>query len=354
MLRAQEQIATSILRDMSAVSRLLPEWDELWQRCRDATTFQRPDWLFSWILVFQPNSPLLIEFRYKNALVGIAPLLIYTRGHERVLALMGGGISDYLDVLFDPAHAEEVVDRFWDLLPTIGGWNTVELTDLPPTSCLLIKNPSRWECAMVVHDVCPVLPLYSKSGKSSSLLPYKQRKNLRNARNRLRSLGETRIEIAEQNNLRENLDSMFHLHTNRWAAAGEPGMLTDHPVREFHRQVSPKLLRKRVLRLYTLRLAGRAIAVLHAFFDRHVAYYYLQGFDTEFAWVSPGAQIFAAAIDDAVRDGMRTINFLRGRERYKYRWGTQDSPTYRIQGPNPVTSQSRNVINLTALSCSVP
>jgi CelD/BcsL family acetyltransferase involved in cellulose biosynthesis len=320
---------------------MLPEWDKLWQRCPHATTFQRPEWLFSWMQVFQPSAPLLIEFRHGDALVGVAPMLIYQRGSERVLALMGGGVSDYLDVLFDPGYAEEAADLFWDLLPLIGGWDTVELTDLPPTSCLLRKNPSGWEYARAVHDVCPVLPLPSKLEELSSVLPHRQRKNLRNASNRLRSLGESHIEIAAENNLHEVLGSMFRLHTTRWARAGEPGVLSNPMVQDFHRCVSPKLLRKRVLRLYSLRVKERAIAVLHAFFERGVAYYYLQAFDPEFAWFSPGTQILGAVVEDAIRHGMHSVNFLRGQERYKHGWGTQDSPTYRIQTRNPVAIASR-------------
>ena len=331
----QTQMRARIFTDAISAQHLLPEWDELWQRCPKATTFQRPEWLFSWIQAFDPGTPLLMEFRHGELLVGIAPLLIYERGSERVLALMGGGVSDYLDVLFDPACAEETVDTFWSMLPQINDWDTLELTDLPPTSCLLKKSP-RWKYDKTVHDVCAVLHLPAKAAKLNTVLPHKQRKNLRNARNRLRGMGETRIEIAGENNLHENLSSMFRLHTNRWQKAGEPGVLADHQVQRFHRHVSPALLRKRVLRLYTLRLNGRPIAALHAFFDRHVAYYYLQGFDMEFAWFSPGTQILGAVVEDAARAGMQAINFLRGRERYKYVWGTQDSPTYRIQASNPL------------------
>jgi CelD/BcsL family acetyltransferase involved in cellulose biosynthesis len=335
-LSPPKQTRARILTDSASLARVLPEWDQLWQRCPHATTFQRPEWLFSWMQVFQPRAPLLIEIRCGDRLVGAAPMLIYQRGAERVLALMGGGVSDYLDVLFDPAYIDEATDLLWDLLPRIAGWDAVEFTDLPPTSCLLHKNPSGWEYARTAHNVCPVLPLPSKLEKLGSVFPRRQRKNLRNARNRLRSLGESHIEIAAENNLQEVLGSMFRLHTTRWAQAGEPGVLSNPMVQEFHRSVSPKLLRKRILRLYSLRVRARAIAVLHAFFEREVAYYYLQGFDPAFAWFSPGTQILGAVVEDAIRHGMRKVNFLRGQERYKYGWGTEDSPTYRIQARTPV------------------
>jgi CelD/BcsL family acetyltransferase involved in cellulose biosynthesis len=91
------------------------------------------------------------------------------------------------------------------------------------------------------------------------------------------------------------------------------------------------LLEKGVLRLYALRLRDRVLAALYALFEKEVAYCYLQGFDPEFAPFSPGAQILAAVIEDAVRHQKRSIDFLRGREAYKYSWGAQDTATYRLR-----------------------
>jgi CelD/BcsL family acetyltransferase involved in cellulose biosynthesis len=35
-------------------------------------------------------------------------------------------------------------------------------------------------------------------------------------------------------------------------------------------------------------------------------------------------------IDDAIRDGKRSVDFLRGRESYKYAWGGRDQETYQL------------------------
>ena len=43
------------------------------------------------------------------------------------------------------------------------------------------------------------------------------------------------------------------------------------------------------------------------------------------------AQILGAVIEDAVKLGKRSIDFLRGREAYKYAWGAQDTPTFRLR-----------------------
>ncbi len=60
------------------------------------------------------------------------------------------------------------------------------------------------------------------------------------------------------------------------------------------------------------------------------AYYYLQGFDFGWRWFSPGTQILGAVIEDALREGKKKIDFLRGRESYKYLWGASDEPTFRL------------------------
>ena len=72
------------------------------------------------------------------------------------------------------------------------------------------------------------------------------------------------------------------------------------------------------------------LSSLEGIFERRTVYYYLQGFDPEFAWYSPGTQIIAAVIEDALREGKLELDFLRGSEAYKYSWGAHDSHTSRL------------------------
>ena len=47
--------------------------------------------------------------------------------------------------------------------------------------------------------------------------------------------------------------------------------------------------------------------------------------------MSIGTVILAHAIDEAVREGCITFDFLRGAEDYKYAWGAQDRINRRRQ-----------------------
>ncbi|HPU25822.1 MAG TPA: GNAT family N-acetyltransferase [Phycisphaerae bacterium] len=50
-------------------------------------------------------------------------------------------------------------------------------------------------------------------------------------------------------------------------------------------------------------------------------YYYLGGFDPEYGRLSPGKLLVAHALEQAIGEGMRGFDVLRGREDYKYEWG---------------------------------
>ncbi len=58
-------------------------------------------------------------------------------------------------------------------------------------------------------------------------------------------------------------------------------------------------------------------------------FYYLGGFDPALRAASPGAVLLARVAEEAIRSGLRRLDFLRGREAYKYAWGAVDRPAVR-------------------------
>jgi CelD/BcsL family acetyltransferase involved in cellulose biosynthesis len=105
-------------------------------------------------------------------------------------------------------------------------------------------------------------------------------------------------------------------------------VLADPPIRRFHRAAAPLLLSAGLLRLHVLRLDERIIAVMHALHAKCRAYCYLCGFDPEFGALSPGTLILGHSIWQAVREGTREVDFLRGQERFKSFWGVRERLCY--------------------------
>ena len=325
-----QALTTRVLRTVVEVRQIASDWRDLFRYSR-ATAFQSPDWLLPWIEVFSPHSIMMVEVRLADRLVGLAPLLVYTRDSERCLAFMGGGVSDYLDLLVAPALQSPVIREILNVISAQEDWTVLDLTDLPHHSSLFaspfFRDHSR------EHVQCSVLRLPQSSEDLLAIFSKRQRANLRHARCRLQRAGGGVIEIASAENLSEFLHDLFTLHTSRWSGQGQSGVLADRQVREFHESSAPRLLENGLLALSRLRLGDRTAAVIYSLRLADTTYCYLQGFDPQFSWFSPGTQLMFAVISDTVRHGMRKFDFLRGQESYKQHWRAEPEPTYRIQLP---------------------
>jgi CelD/BcsL family acetyltransferase involved in cellulose biosynthesis len=306
--------------------RSLTEWIDIYGRCPGATPFQRPEWLLAWIEAFAPCELFAIEVRDRQRLVGLALLLIYPRDDQRVLAFAGGGVSDYLGMLCEAGREADVLQAVIGAVQA--EWNVLELTDLHVNSEIL--NLSSLEPYICEHDLCSVLDLPMTHHELLHMFSKRQRANLRNARSRLEHAGGGTIETATQDNLSEFLDDLFRLHTSRWSRSGEPGVLHDECVRQFHRFCAPALHAQGILKLHRMRVNQHTAAILYSLWERDTVFCYLQGFDPEYATLSPGTQLMFAVMREAADGGMRKFDFLRGQEAYKQHWRPHLSPTFRI------------------------
>ncbi len=333
-MRIGTKICIEVREDVASLQTMRGEWEDLWNRVPGAITFQRPDWILAWIQTFCPREPFLLIVRKNGKLIALAPFIFYERysnhgQRERVLGLMGGSVSDYLDVLIDPDHIQEAVAALWDkIYAKESHWDLVELTDLAPSSCLLQNVDGPLKFAVQKHDYCSFISLPTKSENLKCVIPPHKWENVRNARNRLQRAGGGTIEIANENTLDAALEGLFQLHRARWAQECLPGVLQEENIRNFHRQAAPALLKKDVLRLHTLRVNGICIASAYSFFERKQALCYLHGYDPQYAHLSPGTLIIAAVMEDAMRAGKKAVNLLRGQEEYKKSWGVRQENTF--------------------------
>ncbi len=127
------------------------------------------------------------------------------------------------------------------------------------------------------------------------------------------------------------MTALFDLHAARWQKKSMPGMLADDFIQQFHRDVAQRMLAAGALRMHALRLGDRIVAIFYGFAHQGAVYYYLSGYDPSYERVSIGSVIVAHALEQAVREGAHTFDFLRGAEEYKYAWGAVDRMNVRKQ-----------------------
>jgi CelD/BcsL family acetyltransferase involved in cellulose biosynthesis len=318
-------MSTEVIASSDQLAALAPAWDSLWRRTPDATPFQSPHWLMPWLRHYGAGGELAtVVTKDGDALTSIAPLYILREDDESVGLLLGTGISDYLDILGDGEAALDALRaldcQLWDL------------QQLRPSSPLLTASlPDGLSENVEDQEPCPVLSIAGAGEELSHLLSTHARKKVRYYRRSLERLGDVRVETASEANLDEMLDALYLLHAARWQRRNLPGVLADPTVQQFHRDAARNLLGAGALRMYATRSGDRIVAIFYGFAHGETVYYYLSGYEPELEKLSIGTLIVAHAVEEAVRDGATSFDFLRGAEEYKYTWGAKDRMNRRRQ-----------------------
>jgi CelD/BcsL family acetyltransferase involved in cellulose biosynthesis len=308
---------------------LEPAWHDLWRRAPGATPFHAPAWLVPWWREIGGGQLRVLVARTGDCLLGLLPMYLQRETEGGKLLPLGIAISDYLDGLFEERCAIEVAGAMLRRLTERHDWQRCELHPLRQGSPLLqARAPPGCADHVLDFEPCLAVEIPARARDLDDVLPRKIRANLRYFRRRAEQAGRFSFDTASVETLSEFLDALFRLHDVRWHQLEQPGVLAHPAIRRFHRAAAPLLQSAGLLRLHALRLDERIIAVMYALHARGRAYCYLCGFEPEFRALSPGTLIFGHSIAHAIGEGARAVDFLRGRERYKYFWGVREQPCY--------------------------
>ncbi len=293
---------------------LAKAWDELVERQEVPSPF-----LASWWLDHAAGGePAIVCCFDGDELVGGAAFELDRMGRgplglDRVRCLGHGPLApDHLDVVADPGHRADVVDRVvgWLQRP---GTRLIDLDGLLATSEL----PGRLGAEILRRDVAPVVDLPSTADELLARLPGQLRNTIKRARKRLEKAGYEH-RVAEPGEARRALAELARLHDARWSddsvfleawsrfeAAAVAGIEAGRV--QVHELVGPDGVVATELDL----LAG----------DRMC--FYQAGRSLEPEHRGAGSVLKFAAASDAIRLGLAEYDLLRGDESYKGQWATR-------------------------------
>lgn len=311
----------------------IPAWRKLWLRDPQASPFQSPEWLAPWWRQFG-NEHLRCMVIHHEEPVGFLPFYVYedVQKRQRQLLPLGVGTTDYLDGLFAPECRTEEIDAALTKLRSACPHDVLCVPQLASESRLLdaMNREVRPGTFVSNAESCSRMPAVAMAG-----LPQKIRRNAMYYRNRAHRWGALELVQADTSNWAEFFDDLKRLHTSRWNARGEEGVLRDDRAVRWHCEAMPQLLEAGLLRLMALRLEGETVAVLYSLIDHErrlerprVQYFYITAYSPEHADLRPGTLLIAYAVEHAAQDGVATIDMLRGDEGYKQIWHMERVPTW--------------------------
>gem|GEM_PF-1921583 len=211
----------TVCRDVAGFGALGPEWAALHRRCPEATPFQSHAWLHSWWLSYgggRERRLRIVVVRHGGDLVAVAPL---TRVRRPLPALvpLGGAITDYGDVLVDPAHRPGATDALLAGLRRASRGAVLDLREVRPGGAAE-ELFARWPGPRrrLPDSLCLELP----GGPMDALISRVSSSRGRRIRSDLRKIAaagltERRVPAAE---VPVAVARLLRLHQEQWRGRG--------------------------------------------------------------------------------------------------------------------------------------
>lgn len=283
-----------------------------------ATPFHTREYLMAYRRAFGAQKKF---FRLQTDRNSRAFLMARGRSARR-LEWWGAGIHDLGGASYTSARDAEAL---WAKIETLArAHDGAHLAQIPAESPLIsLAQNSGWQISEA--EKCPVLELPPTWEEYLKLLGKNMREQIRRYPRRLEKEFSVEYALAQSPaEIETALNDLFRLHGARWRARGQTGVLATPRRQQFHRALCQAFARRNWLRLWTLRCNGQAVCVLLNYFYNGKYYFFIGGFDPEYARWSVGVCLFSKIFQHAIGEGATHFDFLKGEEEYKYRYGAQN------------------------------
>jgi CelD/BcsL family acetyltransferase involved in cellulose biosynthesis len=256
-----------------------------------------------------------------------------------VLRPPGLGASDYLDLLLPPDQvaSASAVERLLDWLLQAGGWDLLDLPNLPaesPTAGLLAAAAEQRGLRLARFETHrrPYLTLDGTWEQYLASRPQKLRYNLRARRRQLGAQGALRFRHHNQpDQVQQQLPRAVELHALRWSDQHTSTRFSrSAAAQRFYAEAARRLAERGWLDLATLELDDRLLAFALCFLHQDKLYYYLPAFDPGYARFAPSTILLAHLIEWAYDLGLGELDFMLGQEAYKEQWASGSRGTLRL------------------------
>lgn len=344
---ASNPVGLEIITDEPSFYRLAGDWEKL-AELADSPVFMSFDWVSSWWKHFGRHSKrrlFILTFYCMENLVGIIPFFEGRSAFgkftlKKRISLAGIGVSknellgytddygysDFLDAIVHPDYRKLVADRLAVFLRR--AYRLVDIIELPQISdnsffiTELLPQLEKFNIPYDLQksDICPYLPVpenlknYISNRRSSVRRRFRQT---------MRAIGPDNWysieDVSAPGDIKRGLMVLYRLHQNRWNGIGFPGLFFDDRFMYYLSEIAAKAASRGNLWFKLARSDGEYCAARFAIRYHGHYYDYVTGFDddSDASKRRPGIGLLIDLIKDAIQDGSKTIELLRGREKYK-------------------------------------
>lgn len=339
-----------IIRDPRTLRGIAEEWNELVLSSENPNIFLTMEWIATWWNHFAEGKRLFVVVaRERRDLVAVLPAWwgsislhrevdlpgagrIRDRGtsmlgiRNRGLCLIGDGgpvSPEYLGPIVRKGYARTVTEPMLrTALDAVKEWSVVRFSDLPVDSESTCIMAGFFRNKHLLQDFAGERCWYqSLPSKYSTFLDQFSRKHRYNLR-RMTKLAEDEFQVTlekvtEESKIQMAFSDLFKIHNRSERGMRGEGKWHDLSYMEFHKQLATQFAKKGWLRIYILRFNGAPVAFTYSFLFTNRFSFYQTSYDREYREYSPGSIILQKTIENAINDGAKVFDYLRGEYEYK-------------------------------------
>ena len=310
---------------------LWAEWETLLTQRGHQAVFFTPTWHRVWWqeMATEGDKLNLIAIRDGQTPVGIAPLM---RSGGALSFLGDTDLCDFHDFIIAPGREPEFFSALLEHLDS-QPWERLDLLSIAEHSPTLAHLPPlAREHGYVVEvnreDVAPGLALPESWDSYLMSLSRKDRHELRRKFRRLDSQASYKsYSLNGTSSLGSALDDFFELMRR---SRQDKAIFLSQERERFFRRMTEEVARIGVLKLFFLELSGERVAAALCFDMGNALLLYNSGYDPDYSKLSVGLLLKALCLKEAIEDGKEYLDFLRGKEPYKYDLGAKDVQLYQV------------------------
>lgn len=318
---------------------LKDDWQRLATQSSNTSVFNGWHWNRLWWQHYGYLGELLvIVVRVENTVQAIAPFYLCTTRAFRIwpvktLRFIGKGgdtAPDDLNLLCAASYQSVTVPALkQSMLQSIPGLARISLTDIPEQSPLLgafaKTDATQTNAEPILGKTCRrVQMLPGTLDEYRSDLSRNARKHWKRRSKALYSAGDIRfIQCKTTQQVNDTFDELVSLHHARHATKGHTDSFGTDRYLKFHRTLMQTLLKSGELWLFKLQLDQRTIGVEYTFMVNNRLSFFQAGFDPDFHHLSPGHQLMMHMIEEAIAQGVTSIDLLKGDYEYKTSYAKQ-------------------------------
>jgi len=339
-----------VIDKLEALSKLKENWERVYDQDPDSHFFISFSWLSSWLDGDTTRWFVLAAKTDAGAsdYVAFFPLRMRAKiskdfSFHNELAMAGRGLSDYTGLLSLPEYEDQAIAAFAGHLKKLN-WSRFNVDYMRASesrkakflSCFSSKNfefkhiPSINKRDNINNDICPFITLPESFDEYLATLSSNTRQKIRRFMRMVENSDEFRITLPDADTVDRDIGILLDFWRVKWGSRKGNRL---NGILNTNREMLKRSFENDALFLPTLWKGERPLSTLGTFIDhrKKAMLFFIAGRDETFSEAPPpGLVLHGWSIRYAIENGFKTYDFLRGNEKYKYSFCSEEEVVKQI------------------------